>query len=266
MIYFAQYGTAWTLRGYKLVDRATGQYKATPTLAAGDFKIEKDGGASANLATLPTVEPSGGTSVSLEFSAAEMQCRQAVVTMIDAAGDEWSDDAIHIFTVGDVAAYMPFNLFSGPVALSPASQSAVVAAVWQANRADHTTPGTFGEGVASVQGGVEYLEEGAINELAFQDDAISARVLDSSCIGSDQIAQSGCNSIADSLLDRADAIETGLTPRGAMRLGAAADAGTLSGADTGSIAIKNALVGDKTRIASSTDEHGNRLAVTTDLT
>ena len=44
MIYFAQYGTAWTLRGYKLVSQSTGQYQATPTLASGDFKIEKDGG------------------------------------------------------------------------------------------------------------------------------------------------------------------------------------------------------------------------------
>ena len=63
MIYYAQYGTAWTLHGYQLVDRSTGQYKTTPTLASGDFKIEKDGGTAANLATLPTVSPSGGSSI-----------------------------------------------------------------------------------------------------------------------------------------------------------------------------------------------------------
>lgn len=38
MVYFAQYGVAWTLHGYQLVDRATGQYKVTPTLASGDVK------------------------------------------------------------------------------------------------------------------------------------------------------------------------------------------------------------------------------------
>ncbi len=154
MVYFAQYGVAWTLRGYKLVDRATGQYKATPTLASGDVKIEKDGGASANLATLPYVEPAAGTSVSIDFSAAEMQCEQAVVTFRDAAGAEWSDDAIHIFTVGSTLAHWQSNPFSATVALSTASQSAVVSAVWAALRADNAVVGSFGEGVASVQGDV----------------------------------------------------------------------------------------------------------------
>lgn len=154
MIYLAQYGTAWTLRGYKLVDRATGQYKATPTLAAGDVKIEKDGGTAANLAVLPSVEPTGGTSIKIEFSAAEMQCKQAVVTFIDAAGSEWNDDAIHIFTVGDLLAYIPLNLFVGSVALSAASQSAVAAQVWNSLRALHALAGSFGEGVSSVQGNV----------------------------------------------------------------------------------------------------------------
>ena len=65
MVYFAKYATAWTLHGYQLVDRATGQYKVTPTLAAGDFKLEKDGGAAANLATLPTVVPAAGRKVLL---------------------------------------------------------------------------------------------------------------------------------------------------------------------------------------------------------
>ena len=70
MVYFAKYATAWTLHGYQLVDRATGQYKVTPTLAAGDFKIEKDGGAAANLATLPSVAPAAGSSIDIPFSAA----------------------------------------------------------------------------------------------------------------------------------------------------------------------------------------------------
>ena len=43
-VYYVEYGTAWTLHGYQLVDRSTGQYKTTPTLATGDFKVEKDGG------------------------------------------------------------------------------------------------------------------------------------------------------------------------------------------------------------------------------
>jgi hypothetical protein len=163
MVYFAPYGVAWTLRGIKLVDRATGQYKATPTLASGDVKIEKDGGASANLATLPYVEPAAGTSVSIDFSAAEMQCEQAVVTFRDAAGAEWNDDAIHIFTVGNTLAHWQSNPFSASVALSSASQSAVVSAVWAALRADNAVVGSFGEGVASVQGDVTGDVGGNVN-------------------------------------------------------------------------------------------------------
>lgn len=266
MIYFAQYGTAWTLRGYKLVDQATGQYKVTPTLASGDFKIEKDGGTAANLATLPSVEPSGGTSIKIEFSAAEMQCQQAVVTMIDAAGSEWSDDCIHIFTVGDIAAYMPFNLFSGAVSLSSASQSGLVAATWGAPRASHSTVGTFGEGVASVIGEVGSIAENGITADSFATGAINGDAIETDALNSANVSQAAANKIADALLDRADAVETGLTVRQTLRLSAASDAGALEGADSGEIIIKNAVVGDKDRITASTDEDGNRLAVTLDLT
>jgi len=144
MVYFAQYGVAWTLRGMQLVDRATGQYRVTPTLAAGDVKIEKDGGAAANLATLPAVAPAGGSSLDIAFSAAEMQGKHIVVRLVDAAGAEWNDDAIHIFTVGDPSAYFPFDLFSGTVALSAASQGAVTGGVWDELVANHLLPDTFG--------------------------------------------------------------------------------------------------------------------------
>ncbi len=144
MIYLAKYGTAWTLHGRQLIDRATGQFRATPTLAAGDFKIEKDGGAAANLATLPSVVPAGGSSIDIPFSAAEMQVKHAVVRAVDAAGAEWDDQVIHIFTVGDPNAYFPFDLFSGTTALSAASQGAVTGGVWDELVANHLVPDTFG--------------------------------------------------------------------------------------------------------------------------
>ena len=153
-IYYAPYGTAWVLQGYQLVDRTTGQYKTTPTLAAGDFKIEKDGGAAANLTTLPTVTPSGGSSIKLSFSAAEMQCQQAVIRMVDQAGAEWNDDCIHLFTVGDPSAFMQLDTFAATVGLSAGAISQIVAGVWDALRAEHVAVGSFGEGVSSVQGDV----------------------------------------------------------------------------------------------------------------
>ena len=212
MVYFAQYGAAWTLRGYKLVDRATGQYKSSPTLASGDFKIEKDGGAAANLAALPSVEPSGGSSISLSFSATEMQCEQAVITMSDAAGAQWNDDCIHIFTVGETLAHWQSNPFSASVGVSAASHRAIVAAMWAAQRAHHTLAGSFGEGVSSVRGDVTGnvggsvggnvegsvlgtvggVAAGGISSLSLATDALSASAL----------SQAAAQKIADEILNR----------------------------------------------------------------
>lgn len=72
--------------------------KANPTLAAGDFKVSVDGGAFANLATLPTVTPAAGTAVKISLSAAEMNGDNIVVACIDAAGAEWCDQLINLQT------------------------------------------------------------------------------------------------------------------------------------------------------------------------
>ena len=87
-------------------------------------------------------------------------------------------------------------------------------------------------------------------------DAIEARV----------IAVDAAQEIADALLDRAAAIETGLTPRQALRLIAAACAGKLSGAATTSVVIRNAVQDSKDRITATVDTNGNRSAVVTDVT
>ena len=144
MVYLAKYGTAWTLHGHQLVDQTTGQYKVAPTLASGDFKVEKDGGTAANLTTLPAVAPTGGSSIDISFSATEMQAKHIVLRLVDASGAEWNDDAIHIFTVGDSNAYLPFDLFAPTVGLSAASQGAVTGGVWDELVANHLLPASFG--------------------------------------------------------------------------------------------------------------------------
>lgn len=73
------------------------------------------------------------------------------------------------------------------------------------------------------------------------------------------------NAIADAELDRANAIETGLTPRQAHRLEAAAAAAKLSGAATNTVTIRNAVADSKNRIVATVDANGNRTAVTTDV-
>jgi hypothetical protein len=92
-------------------------FQAAPTLAAGDFKVSIDGGAFANLASLPTVTPAGGTRVQIALSAAEMNGDNIMVQCIDAAGGEW-DDVIITFdlsarTADDLAT--PTNITAGVI-------------------------------------------------------------------------------------------------------------------------------------------------------
>ena len=75
-----------------LVDAADpAKFKSNPTLAAGDFQVSKDGGAFANLATLPAVLPASSVSVSVGLSATEMTADKVFIKAIDQAGAEWED-------------------------------------------------------------------------------------------------------------------------------------------------------------------------------
>lgn len=73
------------------------------------------------------------------------------------------------------------------------------------------------------------------------------------------------NAVADATLDRTNAVETGLTLRGALRLVTAALAGKLAGAETTTVTIRN-TADSKTRITATVDADGNRTAVSTDVT
>lgn len=80
-----------------LIDQANRpQFKVNPTLAAGDFKISKNGGALTNLATLPTILPAGSRGVLVSLSAAEMNTGRWRIECIDAAGSEWDDVIINL--------------------------------------------------------------------------------------------------------------------------------------------------------------------------
>jgi hypothetical protein len=74
------------------------------------------------------------------------------------------------------------------------------------------------------------------------------------------------NSVADALLDRTDAVETGLTPRSALKVALAATGGKVSGAATTTNTFRNAVADTKNRIIATVDSDGNRTAITYDLT
>jgi hypothetical protein len=76
-----------------------GNFKPNPSIAAGDFKVDKDGGGLTNLTTLPSVSPAGSVCVLITLSATEMNADVVTLVGIDqTAPKEWSDIAISIPT------------------------------------------------------------------------------------------------------------------------------------------------------------------------
>jgi hypothetical protein len=76
-----------------------GNLKSNPTIAAGDFKVSKDGGALANLTTLPSVAPASSVCVTVTLSATEMNADYVTIVGIDQTNPkEWADVLISIPT------------------------------------------------------------------------------------------------------------------------------------------------------------------------
>jgi len=67
------------------------QFKSSPTIAAGDFKVSTAGGAYTDLTTIPDVYPAASASVRISLSAAEMTGEIINIIGKDAAGAEWDD-------------------------------------------------------------------------------------------------------------------------------------------------------------------------------
>ena len=70
-------------------------FKSNPTIAAGDFKVDKDAGGLNNLATLPTVSPAASVLVLITLSATEMNADVVTLVCIDQTSPkEWCDQVI----------------------------------------------------------------------------------------------------------------------------------------------------------------------------
>lgn len=68
------------------------RFKSSPTIAAGDFKVDKDGGGLSNLSTLPSVDPSGTKLVKITLSSTEMNADVVTVICSDQTDPpEWAD-------------------------------------------------------------------------------------------------------------------------------------------------------------------------------
>lgn len=76
-----------------------GSFQVNPTIAAGDFKVDIDGGGFTNLTTLPSVSPSGGLALLIELSSTEMNGDVISIQGVDqTATKEWADFFLSIPT------------------------------------------------------------------------------------------------------------------------------------------------------------------------
>ena len=105
-------GVAYIFYGCLVSQADTKLFKSGPTLAAGDFKVSIDGGAFANLATLPTNTP-GTFAVKFSLSAAEMTGDNILIVASDVAGAEWCDQCWNIQTSPRGIADLAFPTVSG---------------------------------------------------------------------------------------------------------------------------------------------------------
>lgn len=76
-----------------------GTVKSTPTIAAGDFQISKDGGAFANLTNIPTVTPAATPSIKFDLTSTEMNAEVILILARDqTTNKEWVDASWTIHT------------------------------------------------------------------------------------------------------------------------------------------------------------------------
>lgn len=166
-----------------------------------------------------------------------------------------------VFESGALPVWEDFMVVTANVFDSLFSTDVLDVSVTQVNgtTAPNLVGGRFDASVGAMANAV-------ITAAAHAAGAIDAAAIAADAVGASELATDAANEIADALLDRANAIETGLTLRQALRLIAAADAAKLSGAATATVVIRNAVADSKDRITATVDADGNRSAITYDLT
>ena len=105
----SKYGEIYTFEIALVPAGGSDEYQTNPTIASGDFKIYRDGGSAETLDNTPTVIDAGIV-VTIVLSAAEMQCKRWVVTVVDAAGAEWMSDVFQGTSEGSTMTEEIFDL------------------------------------------------------------------------------------------------------------------------------------------------------------
>jgi hypothetical protein len=275
------WGTAYTFRA-PIVKAGSTNYAIVGTdwtPAAGDVKISKDGGAFANIATLPsTVTLSGSAAWSWTLSAAETEATEVVIQVIDQdvtkviqdqffrlqttkaaalqvgvpqAAQSAGDTAITL----DATAAAQTDFYKGSVVTIISGDGANQARIITAYNGT-TKVATIDRGwdVAITIGGTRSVF--AVFPQGLNQPLTSAQTT---------AAVPTTAQIATEIFDT-QTVEAGMTFRGALRLMGAVLMGRRSGTGSGTEVFNAAVTNAKPRVTATIDGSGNRTNVTTDQT
>jgi len=178
-------------------------FQVNPTLASGDAKVSKDGGALANLTTLPSVIGSSAI-VQIDLSSTEMNADNVTIVLSDAAGGQWCDLVINLQTAAnqfdDVAlasALATVNAYVDEL------ESRLTAA--RAGYLDNLSGGAvaLASALATVNAYVDELESRLTAARAGYLDSLNSGVpLAAGAITEAKFSSGGLNAIADAILKR----------------------------------------------------------------
>jgi len=271
------WGTAYTFRA-PIVKAGSTDYALTAdwTPAAGDVKVSKDGGAFANIATLPTFIASAAA-LNWTLSAAETEATEVVIQVIDSATKAVQDQFFRLQTTkaaalqvgvpqaaqsaGDTA----ITLDATAAAQTDFYKGSVVAIISGdgANQARIITAYNGTSKVATIDRGwdVALTTGGTRSVFAVFPQGLNQPLTS----GQTTAAVPTTAQIATEIFDT-QTVEAGMTFRGALRLMGAVLVGRRSGTGSGTEVFNAAVTNAKPRVTATIDGNGNRTNVTTDQT
>jgi spore maturation protein SpmB len=271
------WGTAYTFRA-PIVKAGSTDYALTAdwTPAAGDVKVSKDGGAFANIATLPTFIASAAA-LNWTLSAAETEATEVVIQVIDSATKAVQDQFFRLQTTkasalqvgvpqaaqsaGDTA----ITLDATAAAQTDFYKGSVVAIISGdgANQARIITAYNGSTKVATIDRGwdVAITIGGTRSVFAVFPQGLNQPLTSAQTTS----AVPTTAQIATEIFDT-QTVEAGMTFRGALRLMGAVLMGRRSGTGSGTEVFNAAVTNAKPRVTATIDGNGNRTNVTTDQT
>lgn len=185
----------------------------------------------ANLGTLPTVTPAGGSMVKITLSTSEMAGANATVVCLDAAGAEWCDLTINIPTAARQIDDLAYPATSG--------RSIVVDASGLVD-ANMVKSGPTGSGTAQTAGDI-FARIGAPAGASIAADVAAVKVDTAAVkVQTDKLAFTVANQVDANVLDWKSATAPAMTGDAFARLGA--PAGASVSADVAAVKVDTAAV------------------------